>query len=259
MFQKISDRTKATQHHGFTLVGMLIALVISAFVLAGVTRLFQSSLSSYSKQEQLMEMRRTAQITIDKLTDMFMQAGADLPDTIECIDASGSDDVTLHLNLRGAYQKIRQTATNSQFQIDNARAFIGLEKVNLLRTDGTESQLMLAGLPDTLNDVITFASTVTLDSGDIIYGKNTYRYWHDPSNDKLHVVVDGNDAVLAQNVTDFSVTFLTLDELETTNWDDMKICSLYVAIETAVPLGKGASAKHRTHDESKKFFLRNKV
>jgi prepilin-type N-terminal cleavage/methylation domain-containing protein len=88
---------------GFTLIELLLAVAISGIVVAGLMRFYLTGLTSYTFQEQMTAMHQNAQYTIKRLSEDFMQAGADLPDSgYPVITASAGvyNEVTLIMNKR---------------------------------------------------------------------------------------------------------------------------------------------------------------
>ncbi len=62
---------------GFTLTELLIGIVLSGVVIAGVYGFFVSQIKTYSLQEQLVEMQENARIAIDTIVVGLQNAGYD--------------------------------------------------------------------------------------------------------------------------------------------------------------------------------------
>jgi type IV pilus assembly protein PilW len=62
---------------GFTLTELLIGIVLSGVVIAGVYGFFVSQIKTYSLQEQLVEMQENARIAIDTIVMGLQNAGYD--------------------------------------------------------------------------------------------------------------------------------------------------------------------------------------
>ncbi|MCH7915572.1 MAG: prepilin-type N-terminal cleavage/methylation domain-containing protein [Deltaproteobacteria bacterium] len=62
---------------GFTLTELLIGIVLSGIVIAGVYGFFVSQIKTYSLQEQLVEMQENARIAIDTIVMGLQNAGYD--------------------------------------------------------------------------------------------------------------------------------------------------------------------------------------
>jgi len=62
---------------GFTLTELLIGIVLSGIVIAGVYGFFVSQIKTYSLQEQLVEMQENARIAIDTIVRDLQNAGYD--------------------------------------------------------------------------------------------------------------------------------------------------------------------------------------
>ncbi len=64
---------------GFTLTELLIGIVLSGVVIAGVYGFFVSQIKTYSLQEQLVEMQENARIAIDTIVMGLQNAGYEPP------------------------------------------------------------------------------------------------------------------------------------------------------------------------------------
>ena len=62
---------------GFTLTELLIGIVLSGIVIAGVYGFFVSQIKTYSLQEQLVEMQENARIALDTIVMGLQNAGYD--------------------------------------------------------------------------------------------------------------------------------------------------------------------------------------
>ncbi len=75
---------------GFTLTELLIGIVLSGVVIAGVYGFFVSQIKTYSLQEQLVEMQENARIAIDTIVMGLQNAGYD-PTSVEKFGITSSD------------------------------------------------------------------------------------------------------------------------------------------------------------------------
>jgi len=75
---------------GFTLTELLIGIVLSGIVIAGVYGFFVSQIKTYSLQEQLVEMQENARIAIDTIVMGLQNAGYD-PTNSEIFGITTSD------------------------------------------------------------------------------------------------------------------------------------------------------------------------
>ena len=67
---------------GFSLVELLVALVFTAFLMAGMARVFQSSVRTYTAVNETMSAQRTNRWAMDQVSDDISQAGLVFPDRI---------------------------------------------------------------------------------------------------------------------------------------------------------------------------------
>ena len=89
---------------GFTLTELLIGIVLSGVVIAGVYGFFVSQIKTYSLQEQLVEMQENARIAIDTIVRDLQNAGYDPTSskmfgiTTAAFSASNSSGLSLGTN-----------------------------------------------------------------------------------------------------------------------------------------------------------------
>jgi len=76
---------------GFTLTELLIGIVLSGVVIAGVYGFFVSQIKTYSLQEQLVEMQENARIAIDTIVMGLQNAGYDPTDSTFGFGITSSD------------------------------------------------------------------------------------------------------------------------------------------------------------------------
>ena len=80
LFQR-SNRGKRTAHRifktsrGVTLIELLIALVISSVLIAGLYRMFVSQQASYATQEQVTDMQQNVRVAVNQMIREIRMAG----------------------------------------------------------------------------------------------------------------------------------------------------------------------------------------
>lgn len=74
-YKKYDFLTNAHRDHGFTLVEVLIAMLLSGIVTASIYSAFQSQHDSYLAQEQVSEMQQNVRIGLDMLSKDIRLAG----------------------------------------------------------------------------------------------------------------------------------------------------------------------------------------
>jgi prepilin-type N-terminal cleavage/methylation domain-containing protein len=219
---------------GFTLVELLITLVAGSIVVLGVFRLLNSSLWSYSLQEQMTDMYQNATYTSKRISEELAQAGADLPDTgYNVISIASKSDFTLRVNKRGARQKIAASISSSvKIPVDSGGFFLGCDSIVVDTGEGPAvtrkiDSVKVTSTPDTV--YIPSSTTISLKAKDIVYGASNERFY---LNNK-DFCVNSNDMVLAENISVANTVFFDNNHVQTTNWDKMVSCSLYVCALTA--------------------------
>lgn len=84
-------------HHGasgFSLVEMLVALVFTSFLMAGMAKVFQSSVRTYATVNETMGAQRTNRWAMDQGSDDISQAGLVFPDRLlPAIVTAGSESL----------------------------------------------------------------------------------------------------------------------------------------------------------------------
>src|ERR1035438_9317681 len=65
---------------GFSLVELLVALVFMSLLMAGMAKVFQSSVKSFATTNETMGAQRTNRWALDQISDDFSQAGLVFPD-----------------------------------------------------------------------------------------------------------------------------------------------------------------------------------
>lgn len=67
---------KLNSNRGFTLIELIIAIAVLAFLMTAISSLMTSSLITNRKTQADIEVQTTAQETYNKITDALMQAKA---------------------------------------------------------------------------------------------------------------------------------------------------------------------------------------
>jgi prepilin-type N-terminal cleavage/methylation domain-containing protein len=222
---------------GMTMVELLLSIAAGAIVILGVYRLLTQSLWSYNLQEQMTDMYQNATYSIKKLSEELSQVGADLPDsayTVVYVANSFTDSVTMRVNTKGARQKMTAAITGlSKIPVDSGNAFVGMDSIVVDTGQGVAvtKQLDSVRVSSTPCTVYIAPATITLKSGDVVYGALTRRYFVRNRN----LYFNDTSKVLAENIDSLAMTFYDHTKTATTNWKDMALISLYVRARTASP------------------------
>jgi len=143
---------------GMTLIELLVALVISGVLVAGVYRTFVSQQHTFTVQEQVVDMQQNVRLAINRMTRELRMAGFGRMDatffgkvhgkgggkvhgTFENIITPGGGGVSV--TVVGAYQSITTLSANATsgsntIQINNASGF-DLDKKKYISINGVES------------------------------------------------------------------------------------------------------------------------
>ncbi|MBD3319777.1 MAG: hypothetical protein GF350_01635 [Chitinivibrionales bacterium] len=240
---------------GLTLIGLLIAMVIGAFILTAMSRLFTGSVESFTAEEQLLDIRHTANTTIERLRNIFMEAGVDLP-LDENVIYYDNGDIIVKVNRSGAYYQFAKDITTNEVVVDNGNAFAGENSVWKKNYGENPVSLSLSSVAD---NTLIFTAEHNFLLGDELYLYETHRYHYNENANKLTVSIDGNSpSLIASNINDISVEFYydPTSKNVTEAWDSMRVCSLYVNVESPI---KKKSGNPMEIEMNKIFYLRNKI
>ncbi len=227
------------KQHGLTLVEMLISIVIGAFAILGVYRLFSSSLHSYNLQEQLTGMYQNCTYTIKKLSELLMQAGVDLPPSkfpAVLVSSSRPDSLCMRINPTGAVYVLPCTLTTvGKIPDSNAVAFAACTYIvaDSLSLDSSLSIDSIASVdtePSPKWDTIRLTSNGTFLKGTTIYGFKTVAYFRQGN------IIRSNNDTLTENIDSFNVVYYNSSHTATTTiWDSMFTFRIFVRARTALP------------------------
>lgn len=221
---------------GFTFVELIIAIAAGSIVILGVYRLLITTMWSYNLQEQMTDMYQNATYTIKKLSEELSQAGSYLPDTgyqVVYVASAVTNDITMRVNPKGAKQKDTAVITGlAKIPVDSGSLFLGLDSIiiDTGRGNAVVKQLdsvRISSTPDTV--YLKSPATVTLKSGDVVYGAKTERYFINNTD----FCFNSTSTVLAENIDLLAIAFFDTSHTATTNWLTMSSCSLYVRARTA--------------------------
>lgn len=257
---------------GFTLIEIIIALGISSLLLIYLTRLLTTSLSGYGLQEQLTDINQNAKFTVKELSDVLMQAGADLQvvntdtldkDTVIIPDGgtAACKGFTIKVNPRGGIFQIPQIISTAvcSIQVNDARSFRYASKIQ--RVPGMSSILPLKVYTlvryDSVSNFVVFSPADTFLQDDAICSFVNNHYYLNGSN----LCLNNDTNVLAENLDSLLVTFLDQDNIPTPKWAKMRSVQLYVRTKTLIPDGKFKEYADHCHrvNLTHEFRLRNKV
>ncbi|MGE0082035.1 MAG: prepilin-type N-terminal cleavage/methylation domain-containing protein [Thiohalomonadaceae bacterium] len=91
--------TISPRQKGITLVELMVAMVISLILLAGVSQIFISNRETYRIQNNLARLQENARFAIDLLRSDLSMAG--FPDGFDPFDVANTNDTSLAARLQG--------------------------------------------------------------------------------------------------------------------------------------------------------------
>ncbi len=99
-----------------TLIELLIALVISAILIAGIYRVYISQQRSYASQEQVADMQQNVRVAINRMLREIRMAGFGGKNE----NTSGSNDIiTVFGNVNGYFNIVNPVNDASTLRGDN--------------------------------------------------------------------------------------------------------------------------------------------
>ncbi len=258
--------------NGFSLIEVIVALSISSLILIFLTRLFSVSLNSYNLQEQLADMNQNAKFTIKEISDILMQAGADLQiidsdtldkDTIIIPDGSSlpCSGFKIKINPRGGVFQIPQKIKPAvcSIQVENASTFRLADKIQKLPGPNSTLPVKVYSLIryDSLTNFVVFSPSDTFTEGDAVVSFVYSHYYLNGTN----LCLDNNSNIIAENIDTMGITFLDVDGDPTSDWRNMRSVRIKVCARTSIPDKKytGHPDHYRRITLHHEFRLRNKV
>lgn len=256
---------------GLTLVEIIIAIAISSIILLSVTRLFSTSLNSYNLQDQFSDMNQNAKFTMKELSDILMQAGADMQlvnsdtldkDTIIIPDSNKAvcSGFTIKINPRGGLFDIPQSlAPVCSIQVDDARKFLYANQLACIPNMASIAPVKIFSLLhcDTNTNYVAFSPQDSFSQDD---GICSFVYSHYYLKN-LNLCLNNDTTVIAENIDSLTVTFIDRSGNNTSNWKNMRSAKIYVRARTARPDNgyKGYSDHYHRVVLTNEFRLRNKI
>jgi prepilin-type N-terminal cleavage/methylation domain-containing protein len=267
-----NDKKMLKSTKGFSLIEVIIGISISSLILIFLTRLFSVSLNSYNLQDQLADMNQNAKFTIKEVSDLLMQAGADLQitdsdsldkDTIIFPDGNSlpCKGFKIKINPRGGLFAIPLTIKPAvcSIQVENASAFRLANKLEKLPGPNSNLPVKIYSLTryDSLTNFIVFNPPDTFTEADVIVSFVYSHYYLSGTN----LCLDNDSNIIAENIDTLDITFLDIDGDPTIDWKTMRSARIKVCARTSLPDRKytGHSDHYRRITLHHEFRLRNKV
>ena len=234
---------------GFTLVELLVAIASAGFVLVGLARLLTFTLDGYSLQVQMAEMHQNVHYAFRQLSEIVMQAGADLPDTasgIAVVVVQTAEDFSMMVNPAGGNQVFESVPGSVQsVPVGNPRHFVRADSVIIVFKDGSAPRSVgidtgystggfVRGI-DTGAGLVRLVTPVGLSAGDQMCSFNRRRLYRDAASNELRHIVNTTEYLLVEGIDSMSVTFRDSAGGATTGWNSMKAAAVHVTARTPRP------------------------
>lgn len=264
---------------GFTLIEIMIGLGVSAILIIGLTRLFQTTLNSYSLQDQLTEMNQNAKFAIKEISDVLMQAGADCQMVTDTLDkdtlirvatAPPCTGFSIKVNPRGGLFIVTNLFIAPSFpcslQVDNNSGFGFADSIGKIPESNTAPRRLVKAYKinglNIANNKICISGSGTNDSfyvGDALYAFSSQRYYLKGTN----LCLNTDDNVMAENIDSLKITFMDSLGNSTTNWAMMSSVAILVEAASSMSDNRYVNPPWNDHRRRLKltyqFRLKNKV
>lgn len=217
-------------------------------------------------------MNQNAKFTIKEISDILMQAGADLQiidsdtldkDTIIIPDGSSlpCSGFKIKINPRGGVFQIPQKIKPAvcSIQVENASTFRLADKIQKLPGPNSTLPVKVYSLIryDSLTNFVVFSPSDTFTEGDAVVSFVYSHYYLNGTN----LCLDNNSNIIAENIDTMGITFLDVDGDPTSDWRNMRSVRIKVCARTSIPDKKytGHPDHYRRITLHHEFRLRNKV
>jgi prepilin-type N-terminal cleavage/methylation domain-containing protein len=257
---------------GLTLVEIIIAIALSSIILLSVTRLFSTSLTSYNLQDQLSDMNQNAKFTIKELSNILMQAGADMQlvdsdtldkDTVIIPDSNKAvcSGFTIKINPRGGLYEIPESrAPTCSIQVDDARLFRYADKmarIPSVLSPSAHVKIYSLLRCDTVTNYVVFSPSDSFSQNDAICSFIYNHYYVKNRN----LCLNNDTTIIAENIDSLSIAFFNRSGTGTSSWKNMRSVKMYVRARTIRPdMGYNGYPDHYYRIVlTNEFRLRNKI
>ena len=96
----------SVKQQGFSLIELMIAMALGAFIIAGLVSVFISASQSYTTQQALVEIQDKGRFAIEKIRDDIQRAGLGLKsadDPVKLVAAGGTTDCNTNFEVLEIY------------------------------------------------------------------------------------------------------------------------------------------------------------
>jgi prepilin-type N-terminal cleavage/methylation domain-containing protein len=249
---------------GVTLIELLVAMALSSIIIIALFRILTDTLWTYNSQEQQTAINEDAKYAMRRMTDLLMEAGANLPASrFAVITVIDSANIYLRANPRGGMHVFeKDSAGINGLPLSDASRFekaAYLVKVSLINLAAADTNIRIDHVAKKSNS--SYPDTLFLKSGpfnfkkfDAIYACTTFHYYRNITD----LCLNNDNTVIAGNLDSLSIQFLdSANSTIQTLWKDMRFARL--AITT-----KSTMSNPSTHQPYKvplimNFRLKNKT
>ena len=263
--------------NGFTLLELIVAIVVSGFVVLALSRLLVTAVQNYSRQEQVGEMHTNVHYAIRRLTDMFAEVGAMLPDTGVAVVAppTVNDSIAFMVNPRGGMQVFpADVAATQDVPVDDARSFRHASAM-VKEVEGADGHFTFTilnidttcGAGNYVKGINKLDGQVRITAAEAFAQDNViYAFRREQiklRNNELLRVVNDVPEVLAENIDSLYIAFYDSTETQENAWNEMIFGSVAVRARTGIPdldyISPTHGDRYRRVALDIKFRLRSKL
>jgi type IV pilus assembly protein PilW len=240
---------------GMTLIELLVALVVSGFLVGGVYRTFVSHQHTYTVQEQVVDMQQNARLAIHRMTKELRMAGFGRMDDAFFGKVVGKGGGKVHgsfehvvtpggggdsVSVVGGYQTVTTLSANATsgsntIQVNDVTG-IDLDKKQYITINGVESH-QISGKA---GNQITFKAGETLSqdhfAGDPVFLIMVITYSIGMFEGKRALLRNDNlgagDQPVAENIESLQFAYFDANGNTTANPDDIRMIQVNIVSRT---------------------------
>lgn len=260
---------------GFSLIEMLIALGITAFVTAAVFEAYRTQHKNYLTQDDITTIQQNARASIDELSRQIRQAGFGVPSQFPCIFAANTnpDTITLVYQARdcNTFLTAAMPQPSAELKCDDVSCFEDDQEAFIWEPDTNKGEFFTVTHVQTGSDHLQHNTTTfsrKYGANSIILSLVAAKFFvdktSDPSHPKLMVKYGGKPATAyADDITDIQFRYRmknnTVLDLPTAASDVREVLISVTGRSNMPDPDKTGDAAYRSRTFASSASLRNLV